>query len=324
MDRRRLLLRKYREKTLSPRERDELFEDLRTSDVAQYEAAFDEVWSQTSDEANTDEASTDEPARRVYARLQRELTLSPRRTFFPRRVWMRAAAVLIVGLAVALYWLTRPPSHFVTEAGETRMITLPDASVVTLNERSELHYDLPWDDESPREVWLTGEAYFSVQHTATDQPFVVHTDPVAIQVLGTEFNVHNRNHQPEVILTSGSVQLTTRRRGQPHTITLEPGERGALAETQMLEKSKVNPVVYTAWTKHELVLDSTPLPEVAELLERQYDVPVILSDSTLRSVTLSGTYPSRQLSTVLEMLSEVLAAEAVIERSDQRVIIRKK
>lgn len=322
MDRRRILLLKYRQKTISPSEREELFEDLRTSDLAQYETILDEAWESLSDEG----AVPEDTSQRVYARLQQELPLPsrPRTRSVSRRWWIRAAAVLLVGITATVFWLNRPVTTFVTEAGETRTIVLPDASVVTLNERSELHYDLPWDDQSPREVWLTGEAYFSVQHTASDQKFVVHTDPVAIEVLGTEFNVHNRDQQPEVILTSGSVQLTTQQQDQVHSITLKPGERAVLAETQTFEKSTVNPAVYAAWAKQELVLDSTPLPEVARLLERKYAVPVVLSDSSLHSITLSGTYPNQQLSVVLDMLSEVLAAEASIEHSDQQVIIKKK
>ena len=326
MDRRSLLLLKYQQKTISPSEREELFEDLRTSDLAQYEAGLDKAWRTSDQEHLPTETPSDEAARRVYARLRQELPLPshPRTRAIFRQRWIRGAAVLLVGLAAVLYWLVQPSTHLVTNVGETRTIVLPDASVVTLNGHSELRYDLPWDDQSPREVWLTGEAYFSVQHTASDQPFIVHTDLVAIQVLGTEFNVHNRNHRPEVILTSGSVLLTTERSDSVRSMTLEPGERVVLNETRVFEKSAVNPAVYAAWTKQELVLDATPLPEVALLLERKYAVPVVLSDSSLHTITLSGTYPNQQLNTVLDMLSEVLVAEASIEQSDQQVTIKKK
>ncbi|MGD1895272.1 MAG: FecR family protein [Cyclobacteriaceae bacterium] len=108
-------------------------------------------------------------------------------------IWYRAAVVSGLVLTAALVWfLLKADSltEYATDYGEIRTLTLPDSSRVTLNANSAIHYAAKWDVDVAREVWLDGEAYFSVTHTQNDQPFIVHvTDGLRVNVLGTEFNV---------------------------------------------------------------------------------------------------------------------------------------
>ncbi len=241
MDRRQELLLKYRQKTISRHELEELFADLRTSDLSQYETGMDEVWQNLPDPEET----YPEAAQRVYARLQKELPLSPHPRTVSAYLSRRAgvAAVLLLSLGTVFYFFLRrePTQRFLTGTDETRTLVLPDASVVTLNEHSELYYASHWDHQSPREVWLTGEAYFSVKHTPSDQKFIVHSGPVAIEVLGTEFNVHNRGRHPEITLTSGSVQLTTPQKDSRQRIMMKPGEQVVLTEAQTFREKYREP-----------------------------------------------------------------------------------
>lgn len=324
MDRRQELLLKYRQKTISRDELEELFADLQTSGLRQYETWMDEVWQNLP----APEETYPEAAQRVYARLQKELPLRPQPRTASARLfpWAWVAAILLLSLGMVFYFFLsqEPTQRFLTGTDETRTLVLPDASVVTLNEHSELYYAPHWDDQSSREVWLTGEAYFSVRHTASDQKFIVHSGPLAIEVLGTEFNVHNRGHQPEITLTSGSVQLTTQQKDSVQRIMMRPGEQVVLTEALVFQRNIVNPAVYTAWKQQELVLDNTPLSEVARLLERQHAIGIIIPDSTLQNITLSGTYPNQSLDIVLDMLSNLLIADALIERTGDQVTIQRK
>jgi ferric-dicitrate binding protein FerR (iron transport regulator) len=70
---------------------------------------------------------------------------------------------------------------------------LPDNSTVILNANSSLRYQENWEAELLREVWVDGEAFFSVVHTHNHQRFRVNvTDDLKVEVLGTEFNVKDR------------------------------------------------------------------------------------------------------------------------------------
>lgn len=85
---------------------------------------------------------------------------------------------------------------YATQYGEQRVVELPDHSVVSLNANSTLRFRNDWSQANTlREVWLDGEAFFSVQKqegAAGPAKFIVHTNDLDVEVLGTRFNVSNR------------------------------------------------------------------------------------------------------------------------------------
>ncbi len=81
--------------------------------------------------------------------------------YWPRR----AAAVVLIGLCSGLlYYFIRPDQDqtYHTRFGETATFILPDSSTVVLNGNTTLRYRAHWRPGKPREVWLAGEAFFSV------------------------------------------------------------------------------------------------------------------------------------------------------------------
>lgn len=137
------------------------------------------------------------------------------------RSGLLAASVTLVVLAGG--WLFRDALLYTTVRtgfGETRSLTLPDGSGVTLNANSALRFPRfgfgEWTvatdaaHKNPRTVELTGEADFSVRHLPDHQPFVVRTSKgLNVTVLGTQFTVFSRERATRVALRSGRVQLMT-------------------------------------------------------------------------------------------------------------------
>src|SRR5687768_9468757 len=74
-----------------------------------------------------------------------------------------------------------------TGYGETHNIILPDGSTVILNGNSTFRYENELTTD-PREVYLDGEAFFSVTPTKSKQKFIVNiSDKMNVEVLGTKF-----------------------------------------------------------------------------------------------------------------------------------------
>lgn len=205
--------------------------------------------------------------------------------------WGIAAAVAVVG--VVLYALTAPIEHITYETayGETRAITLPDGSAVTLNANSKLTYADNWDKAAAREVHLYGEAFFSVTHQEDHQPFVVKTeDGVAVEVLGTTFDVYHRTQETKVFLNSGRIQLRLPS-ATDEKIIMQPGELVEYRSNQVSRKN-VNPGNYVAWTENRLVLDHTSLREMVRMLHDNYGLTVEVSNPALLDQTVSGSMPT--------------------------------
>ncbi len=306
MDRIRELLQKYQQKTILPDEREELLDALRTGTYEQYEPWMDEVWQQLSAEGKPHP----EAARRVYARLQNELFQRPT-SQWRRAPWLKVAAALLLALGLAYYLMGYRASQrqIATGPNETRTLVLPDASVVTLNVNSELRYAATWDEEHPREVWLTGEAYFSVQHTALHQKFTVYTGEVAVEVLGTKFNVNNRHGENKILLEEGSIRLDLSQieevPPENSTMLMKPGEyvELSLVHKQFVKKA-INPTQLLAWTEGKLIMDNTPLREVAQSIKDYYGLTVKFEDEKLADKMLTGSVPTDNIEDLLKVLSE--------------------
>nr|PZN49361.1 MAG: hypothetical protein DIU61_17040 [Bacteroidota bacterium] len=232
--------------------------------------------------------------------------------------WGVAAAVILVGAVV--YALTSPAElvTYETAFGQTRSITLPDGSSVTLNANSKLSYRDNWGNAPIREVRLYGEAYFSVTHKEDDQPFVVRTDDgVAVEVLGTTFDVYHRTQETKVLLSSGKIRLSLPSANN-EKIIMQPGELVEYRSNQVSRKN-VNAQNYVAWTESRLVLDHTSLREMVKMLYDNYGLLVEVSSPELLDQTVSGSMPTAGEDELILQIAKAFQLKA--ERSGSKVIL---
>lgn len=248
-------------------------------------------------------------------------------------VWAVAASVtLLVGFAFREQLLTRT---YETAYGETRLVTLPDGTAVTLNSNSSLQiprfgfgtpwFGTPWFGIPTRQVALTGEALFSVTHTASNQRFVVKTaNGPEVVVLGTEFTVFARPRGTKVVLNRGKVAVHYQQPDrQPGQVTMKPGDLLTLTPTgelthQQTQQRPANP----AWTEHRFVFDKTPLTEVAAMIGENYGLRVELADADTGHLTLSGAYSAQNADELLRIVAEVLNIQ-VARQADKCILSQK-
>ncbi|SDL54743.1 ferric-dicitrate binding protein FerR, regulates iron transport through sigma-19 [Catalinimonas alkaloidigena] len=259
----------------------------------------------------SDREVSDAEIDRQVARLQTKLRQRRDQTARSHslRPWLPRVAAVLAGIMVvgsALFWLLHAQTVRVETAfGETKVFWLPDSSRVTLNAHSSLTYTADWEEGTTREVHLEGEAFFSVrkQQTATGRvKFVVHTEDVHVEVLGTEFNVRQRRDQTQVMLEEGSVRLRVKE--HPHEILMQPGDLvEVLPRTHEVQQRIVNPERYSSWKQHQWILNNTSLQEIAGRIEELYGLPVRLPDSATAHLQLTGTFPTGELTKLLDVLS---------------------
>lgn len=215
--------------------------------------------------------------------------------------WSYAAAACVVLLLLAFGYFQFIDASLVihqTAYGQFKTITLPDRSEVTLNGNSTLKYKAGWNDEADREVWLEGEAFFSVTHQQNNQKFLVHTpEALQVEVLGTEFSVMQRKTGTSVALKSGSVKLHIPKplvSGQaPGEVMMVPGEIVKLdPETKGYSKEQEGDLEkYYAWKQRKLMLDHTTLQEILHTLEDTYGIAIQVEDSAMFTRSASGSMP---------------------------------
>lgn len=157
--------------------------------------------------------------------------------YFVRTVAAVAGLILFVGWALWMQY-DQPMQTIHTQAAESRSVLLPDGSRVILRENSELRYARQWANETPRAVWLRGEADFTVVHRtghpAACETFRVHTSNLTVEALGTSFRVCQRPLSTRVALASGRVNLLL---DNQHPISLQPGESVEITPDQRTIRS---------------------------------------------------------------------------------------
>jgi ferric-dicitrate binding protein FerR (iron transport regulator) len=220
----------------------------------------------------------------------------------PFRWWIPAAAAIMILVAGYAYWNTQTPSLKMNSAyGKINEYNLPDGSMVTLNANSEIRMNDNWKEGKDREVWISGEAFFKVQKTASQNRFIVHADEMDIIVTGTQFNVVNREGMSSVLLTEGSITLKTEDGRELH---LKPGDFVKVENTKAT-KAQVNEEQVLAWKQSMLVFDKTTLADVARTINRHYGVKVSFEAEELQNRTVSGMMSNNNLDVLIRALEEV-------------------
>lgn len=258
--------------------------------------------------------SEDIDSEALLKRIHASIELKPAIATVPAErsgsTWIRWAAALLV-LAVSgfiIYYanhLATARVDFRTAFGENETVVLPDNSVVVLNANSTINYANNWSDDKVREVWLTGEAFFKVQKSPGkgNAKFIVHTEQLSVEVLGTEFDVTNRHGKTKVILNSGKVRLKSEH-ALNREIMMKPGELAELSDQHKLVKRTVNPSIYSAWKEGKFIFSKTSLKEIIQIIEDTYGYDVDLDVDGISEETFTGIIPNNNLESLLKVLSE--------------------
>jgi ferric-dicitrate binding protein FerR (iron transport regulator) len=291
----------------------QLIENMRHPDSERLQVTENRLWHDIQDRLETLEAKPEREARVVK--------LVPR-----RRVLWAAASVAAVLLLAATAWFMRTREQvYETAFGETRVVTLPDGSTVTLNAHSTLAYRNDWQPGRDREVTLVGEAFFAVRKQGDGRRrdrFVVHAEGLDVEVLGTEFNVNSRRAQTKVVLQSGKVKLSSPRHAQAAPVYMLPGQLASYDKQKgTFQVARVNTEVYAAWRSKKLVFDNTSLAEVAAILEDTYGAKVLLSDEKLRERRVSGEINAEEKEALLKALATLYNLD-INEQTDKTIVIK--
>ncbi|MBD2699585.1 FecR domain-containing protein [Spirosoma sp. BT702] len=239
--------------------------------------------------------------------------------------WMAAAAVFVL-LALG-GWLNRSRlfyQTYQTAYGETRTIRLTDGSTVTLNAHSSLRVPRFGFGIRSREVDLSGEAFFAMQHRADDQKFIVQT-PNGFNVIvhGTEFNVSARTHRANVMLHKGSIQMDYALGNTRQQLMLKPGDVVTMnrhSHPQLRHHVWTQP--YLAWKDHRFIFDHMTLTDFGQLVTDTYGLRVEIASPTLARRTLVGSLQATSVDELLQTVSELFDLSVV--RQANSVILKEK
>ncbi|EIY52111.1 FecR family protein [Bacteroides nordii] len=200
-------------------------------------------------EVNKNKVRTDEAWRHLYTRLDKDSLLVEvgeeviRRRLFLK--WGTVVAAMLTGVVclMSVWWLmpgndTKNLNLVIQENREksTLVTTLEDGSIVYLGQESVLQYPEHFATDK-REVNLHGEAFFDVAKKH-EQTFLIETEKVQIEVLGTAFNVRSNEEVPfSLSVWRGKVKVSLKQGG--YSVFVNAGETVTL-QSQQLQLSETS------------------------------------------------------------------------------------
>lgn len=251
------------------------------------------------------------PSEIIQRELSKKIVKATRTRYTLVYQWAAVAALLIL-ISVGSWWFSSTESTKIvastpiewqevsTRKGETREVHLPDGSVVTLNGESSLLYPTTFS-ESVRKVTLIGEAFFEVTPNP-DKSFVVQTEQLSTEVLGTSFNIEAYAMQKDVKVTLATGKVRVKAGMQE--LILAPAQQAVYQKDKAeMYAKQVNIALYTDWRKGILHFDESSLIVVAAQIEKFYGIPVQLEVKDAEHYYISGTFVKEPLEVVLKQLS---------------------
>lgn len=251
--------------------------------------------------------------------------------------WIGWAAAIVVFALGGLWFYSQRAVEQEQEAvviknvdvpyGSLAQVSLPDGTTVKLNAGSHFTYPSAFSG-SQREVTLDGEGFFEVTKNAK-KPFLVHTEGFTVRVLGTIFNVkaYRGDKATETTLLKGKVQVELKDDPDKKVI-LAPHEKLTINNKQYTGKQQASAITAkvkyelstlpvstgdtyaeNAWTENKIMFANSVFEDVAQQMERKYNVHIVFTNETLKKEQISGVLENESLETALNYLKQIVSLQ---------------
>lgn len=161
--------------------------------------------------------------------------------------------------------------------GKFSSLILSDGTKLWLNAASRVVYP-PVFDQEKREIYIEGEAYIDVVPNK-NQPFIVKTKQMEVNVLGTSFNIsaYEDEKAQSVVLVSGAVTIKTENDQQVTETQLSPNQLFTLTENETKVQT-VNTKNYISWKEGYYIYKSEKLSHILNRLSNYYGIDIEYDD----------------------------------------------
>jgi transmembrane sensor len=282
-----------------------LLDRYQKGETSQQENELVEKWLNENNNPNSqwqhfDESQKDQWLTNVFGKIQdsvqasepKVIVMPPRRHI--RRYVAGAAAVVAICFTLYLVWpalqnRSHPAQLTVLNipSNQQKQFTLADGSKVWVNSNSQLSYPEQFTGKT-REVYLSGEAYFDIQHDA-NKPFIIHTGKVVTTVLGTAFDIKEDkiSHTIKVTVTRGKVSVAN---GNKQLGILTPNQQISFnLLNSKATQTEVDVKQVISWQNNELHFEDITFAEAASQLQQRFNVKINFSNDKVQNCRFTGT-----------------------------------
>ncbi len=211
--------------------------------------------------------------------------------------------------------------------GQMSQVVLSDGTKIWLNSGTTIRYPEQFAADS-RSVTINGEAYFEVAKMA-HKPFTVNSSDLKIEVLGTSFNISAYQEDQESAVTLVEGKVNAQSLDGKSMINLIPGQLATKNKNNSnIAIKEVDTNFYKAWIEGRIFFDDEPLGQIANKLDRWFNVKITFDNEKLKSHRFTGTIlknkPVDQIMQALELLAPIKFKHEINATGKDRIIIYSK
>ncbi|MGV3557283.1 FecR family protein [Larkinella arboricola] len=229
---------------------------------------------------------------------------------------------------------SRPLIEIGNQDIKPRLVSLPDGSTLLLKSGGRISYPKNFQ-ESIREVYLTGEAFFEV-HKDPSKPFYVYSKGLVTKVLGTSFTVQafENDKEVKVVVKTGKVSVFARNETaltqhkedtKLEGIVLTPNQQIVFSptSTRIIKSVVEEPALLHGTAQNQpFRFKGTPIAEVFATLEKSYGIKIVFDEEVMKSCYLTASLDDEPLFEKLDLICNTISAR--YEQLDAHIIIDSK
>ena len=216
-------------------------------------------------------------------------------------------------IALSLFTFITSNKTITADFGEKLLTELPDGSKVHLNAGSEISYKrFFW--ERNKIVYFEGEAYFDI---VKSDGFKVISASAQVEVLGTTFNIIDRNKHYEIVCYVGKVAVQKTNVLEKHT--LEKGDKITIQKEQISSEKIIERS--PNWLNNMSVFKNKPLSVVLASLERQYNIKIKRNTVDVSKI-FTGSFVHTNLESALKTTLPVMGIRYEVSKNQKTISLR--
>lgn len=272
--------------------------------------------------------NTDQAWNQLYSRLAEDGLLPQSEEVSKRTIlhsatfkWVASIAILLVSFAVASIVISQNfkekqlLSLYNDKDEATLVTTLEDGSIVYLADQTSLQYPTHFE-KGRREVFLQGNAFFDVKGNRK-RPFVIETDLIQVEVLGTAFNVKGKdNNNFSLSVDRGEVKVTLKKTGQ--SIYIKAGETGLLRSDQLQTVVTKDVDQFYRYTR-QIQFKDERLVDVVRVINKNTEGLQLEVAPSLEDRLLTVTFANDSVSSMAQLICMALNLQYVQQQDKIRI-----
>jgi transmembrane sensor len=246
-----------------------------------------------------------------------------------RSVFASLTLVAVGSLAGVVLWSSSSRSYE-TSVGAYMRAPIGDGDTVELNTSTQLNAKFRGGEYIVD--FRTGEALFSLRGDRT-QRYVVRAGQTVVRASRSSFTVRvHTADRVSVLVTQGAVTVEHHERAQSTLFSgfaaMPPQASRVIVAGEKLDDHKgsfvvtqfdpSNPPSNLAWRNRELRFDRQPLLTVVDEFNRYSTRKVLIADSSIERLTVSGRFPAADVDAFLARLMTVLTGGIVSWKVDEQ------